>query len=125
MKVLKWGFPTIIRWDWLIRLATKINGIKITGVEWIPLITVVDTDKPSDQLIRHETIHTLQQLETLFVFYYLIYALDYAILRLSGLDHVKAYKNIIFEKEVYTYQNNKNYLKTRKLWNWRKYFKRK
>lgn len=120
MKVLKWRFPTIIRWDWLIALATKINGIKITGVEWIPLVVVVNTDKPSKQLIRHETIHTYQQLETIFVFYYLIYALDYAILRLFGLDHVNAYKNIMFEKEAYKSQNDKNYLKTRKLYAWRK-----
>ena len=118
MKILKWGFPVLVRWDWLINLATKFNGFKITGVEWIPFVTVVDVDKPDIQLLTHETIHTWQQLETLIILYYPLYVLFYLANRTMGFNHEVAYQLIPFEQEAYENQNNKDYIKTRKLWAW-------
>jgi len=119
MKLIKWGIPIVVRADWLIKIAEFFNGTKmIDAVEWIPFVTVVEIDNPSERLLRHEKIHHLQQCETLFIFYYLFYVAEYLVLRLCGYNHYSAYKNIMFEKEAYKYQSDKNYIKTRKLWAW-------
>lgn len=55
--------------------------------------------------INHESIHGKQQLELLIIFFYLIYLIEWLF---------KGYRNIFFEKEAYSNQNNLEYLKNRK-----------
>ena len=62
--------------------------------------------------LNHESIHGRQQLELLIIPFYLIYIVEWIF---------KGYRNISFEKEAYSNQNNLDYLKTRKLFaQWRK-----
>ena len=62
--------------------------------------------------LNHENIHGRQQLELLIIPFYLIYIVEWIF---------KGYRNISFEKEAYSNQNNLDYLKTRKLFAmWRK-----
>ena len=71
------------------------------------------------KMINHEEIHTAQQKELLFVFFYLIYFFEW-IIRLF-INGRKAYDNISFEREAYNHENDFNYLKNRKLFAmWRK-----
>ncbi len=112
--------PFYIYSNWICDLASKINGFKVDGIEFIPFIIILRKGV-SLSLKNHETIHFYQMMECYIIFYYIIYAINYAILRFKGVDHINAYKNIVFEKEAYNNQNKKNYLKTRKLWSWRKY----
>ena len=78
--------------------------------------------KLSDKTINHEKIHTEQQKELLFVFFYILYLIEWFIkLFLPG----NAYRNISFEQEAYDYENDMNYLKTRKRYTWIKYIFKK
>lgn len=69
----------------------------------------------SDTLINHESIHTAQMKEMLYVPFYLWYVIEWLI-KLFGKGN--AYKNISFEREAYANQYNLDYLKTRKRYSW-------
>lgn len=76
----------------------------------------------SDELMNHERIHTAQQREMLFVFFYLAYLVEWLVrLPLRG----NAYRNISFEREAYANQRNLNYLHSRRPFAWRYYIKRR
>lgn len=75
----------------------------------------------SDELIRHERIHTAQMLELGIVFFYLFYLLEWTVrLFMRG----NAYRNLSFEREAYSHQREKDYLQRRKLYAWRHYLKK-
>lgn len=85
----------------------------------------------SEQVIRHETIHTKQMQEMLYVFFYLWYCIEY-VYRLfwyakkanKKANKKKAkspYHALSFEREAYANEHNVEYLKNRKFWNWTKY----
>ena len=69
-------------------------------------------------LKRHEKIHTLQMIETFFIGFYIWYIVEWLIrvvVVLIKKERIsKAYKSILFEKEAYTNQNNPEYLKSRR-----------
>lgn len=74
----------------------------------------------SNELINHERIHTAQQRELLYVFFYIIYIIEWLVrLIMRG----NAYRNISFEREAYANQRNLNYLKERPLYAWRHYMR--
>lgn len=71
---------------------------------------------------RHEVTHALQQLETLWVFFILIYVLEYLIkLIYSGFNFYQAYHSISFEQEAFANQGKVDYNKNRKFYAWAKY----
>jgi len=73
----------------------------------------------SDRLINHESIHTAQMKETLFIFFYIWYIIEWLIkfVPYGG----EAYYNLSFEREAYQNAENKDYLKNRKLFSFLKY----
>ena len=76
----------------------------------------------SHELINHERIHSAQQREMLFLFFYIAYVLEWlARLPMRG----NAYRNISFEREAYANQRNLEYLKSRRHYAWRHYIKRR
>ena len=76
----------------------------------------------SNELINHERIHSAQQRELLFLFFYLAYVFEWlARLPMRG----NAYRNISFEREAYANQRDLNYLKYRRHYAWRHYMKRR
>lgn len=76
----------------------------------------------SDELMNHERIHTAQQREMLYVFFYLVYVVEWLVrLTMRG----NAYRNISFEREAYANQRNLAYLRSRPHYAWRRYMKRK
>lgn len=76
--------------------------------------------KVTDIVINHESIHTEQQKELGFIFFYIIYVIEWFI-RLFKKGN--AYRSISFEQEAYSNEKDLNYLKTRKRYNWLKYWK--
>lgn len=61
--------------------------------------------------INHESIHTKQMKELLYIFFYLWYIIEWFIrLFMKG----NAYRNISFEREAYSCQYDDSYLKFRK-----------
>jgi hypothetical protein len=75
----------------------------------------------SETLINHERIHTAQMRELGFIFFYILYGLEWLIrLPFKG----NAYRNISFEREAYANQRNLDYLHTRPHYAWRHYMRR-
>jgi hypothetical protein len=96
------------------------NGYK--GLTIFPFIFVkLKSDKQDMVLINHEKIHIQQQIELLFVAFFVWYFCEYIIKLLQFKDHYLAYKNISFEKEAYAYEADLQYLKARPLWSFLKY----
>ena len=79
--------------------------------------------KCSNITINHEKIHTRQMLELLILPFYILYVLEWFFRLIQYKNNYIAYKNISFEREAYSHQNNLNYLKIRKFWSFLKYLK--
>lgn len=82
------------------------------------IFTKGDLSVPS---IRHEKIHTRQQLELLIIPFYLLYILEWLFRLLQYRNAFQAYKNISFEREAYENMNDESYLEGRKKYAWMKY----
>ncbi|HJD86207.1 MULTISPECIES: hypothetical protein [Empedobacter] len=92
------------------------------GITIFPFIFLRDKKLKNDTvLINHETIHIIQQLELLVVFFYPFYLIEYMIRLVQYRDQHKAYRNISFEREAYANDHNLNYLKERKFYSFLKY----
>jgi cell division protein FtsB len=102
---------------------SKLNGF--VGFSFLIFIFIAVDSKDIKRTINHETIHYYQQLELLFIFFFLIYILNFIINLFRFKFNIKySYLNIIFEKEAYKYEANLDYLKQdRKLFNWIKHLK--
>lgn len=75
-------------------------------------------DKLDNKTINHEEIHTAQYKELLYVGFFILYILMWVVnLFRYGFTH-EAYRNIAFEKEAYSNQNDILYLITRKKFAW-------
>lgn len=72
----------------------------------------------SEKDFNHEAIHTAQMKEMLYVFFYLWYFVEW-IIRLFRKGN--AYRNLGFEKEAYSNDDNLSYLDTRPMFSWWKY----
>ena len=71
------------------------------------------------KLFNHESIHTAQMKEMLYIFFYLWYGVEWLIRWVGcGFKSKKAYRNIWFENEAYTNDANMEYLKNRRLFSW-------
>ena len=72
--------------------------------------------RPDD--IRHERIHTAQMKETLYVPFYIWYAVEWLLRLAKERDAHKAYRSILFEQEAYGHQSEQDYLERRKPYAW-------
>lgn len=67
-------------------------------------------ERISKRTIRHESIHTAQMRDLLYIGFYLWYLIEWIVrLFMRG----GAYRNISFEREAYTHENDVDYLKER------------
>lgn len=93
------------------------------GMTVFPFVFV--REKKADDfavLLNHERIHLTQQLELLVLPFFIWYGLDYLVQLIRYRDRSKAYRNIVFEREAYAKEKDLDYLKSRPLWNFLKYF---
>jgi hypothetical protein len=63
---------------------------------------------------NHERIYAAQQMELLYLPFFLWYVIEWLVLLVKYRDGKKAYFNIRFEKEAYNHQQDLQYLKNRK-----------
>ena len=73
-------------------------------------------------MLNHEEIHLRQERELLYIFFYLIYLLEYLfnLIRYKG-DTQVAYAMISFEREAYAHEREPRYLRSRRPYSmWRK-----
>lgn len=69
--------------------------------------------------LNHESIHTAQIKELGYVFFYMLYCLEwFCKLFVYGTSNHKAYRNISFEREAYNNEYDYDYLSKRKHYNW-------
>jgi hypothetical protein len=97
---------------------------KYCGLSIYPFIFLKYKNLKTDNIfMNHEKIHLKQQVELLWVFFFIWYFIEYLIRLLKYKNHEMAYKNISFEREAYINENNLHYLKTRKYYSFLKYLK--
>jgi len=85
------------------------------AINLFSLVFVRKEKKPiSERIINHESIHTAQGKELLWIFFYLWYVIEWIIRLIQYRNRKKAYRNISFEREAYANDLNLDYLKTRK-----------
>ena len=76
--------------------------------------------KIDEQTIRHESIHTAQMQEMLYIFFYLLYVVEWVVrLFMKG----NAYRSISFEREAYENEGDLDYLSDRTWFAWIEYLK--
>ena len=87
-----------------------------------PFIILKERSLKSDSvLLYHERIHLRQQLEMLWIFFFLFYVLEYAVKIVIYRDLKTAYHNISFEREAYSNEHDGNYLSNRAFLSFLKY----
>ena len=97
---------------------------KYCGLSIYPFIFLKYKNLKTDNIfMNHEKVHLKQQVELLWVFFFIWYFIEYLIRLLKYKNHEMAYKNISFEREAYINENNLHYLKTRKYYSFLKYLK--
>ena len=64
--------------------------------------------------LNHELIHAAQQRELLYLPFFFWYGLEWLLLLLKHRDRMEAYRHIRFEQEAYRHQDDLDYLKNRK-----------
>lgn len=72
-------------------------------------------------VVNHERIHDAQQRELLYIIFYLLYILEWAVRIVQYRNFHKAYMAISFEKEAYAHGDDLSYLKQRKHYAWIKH----
>lgn len=108
----------IKNWQYILRTKLHVNGMTL-----FPFVLISDKKLLQDKVfVNHEHIHLRQQLEMLILPFYMLYGLHYIINRFRYKTHHAAYRNIVFEREAYANEKNPGYLKTRRVWNWMRYF---
>lgn len=105
----------------IIRVKTNLFPQRYKAITIGPFVIT----KPNTVLnlidLQHEDIHWAQEKEMLIIPFYLWYVIEFLIRLIIYRDWHKAYKNISFEQEAYKYQEDPNYVKTRKFYDWVKY----
>lgn len=72
----------------------------------------------NDVDINHESIHTAQMKEMLFLFFYIHYAIEFLLKMFMYPSLHKTYRAISFEREAYAYEEDLDYLSRRKHYKW-------
>lgn len=89
------------------RLLKLLTGGFANAMAIFPFVILTDKeDKANNRLIRHEQVHLYQQMELLLIVFYGLYIIEYALFRLSGDNHLTAYRNISFEQEARYHEHN-------------------
>ena len=74
--------------------------------------------KLSKEVLQHEYIHTLQMRELGYLPFYILYLLEWLLRVIFTHSFKKAYYNISFEQEAYTFQKYAEYPTWREKWKW-------
>ena len=77
----------------------------------------------SRRTLNHESIHTAQMKELLFLPFYIFYVMEWIFRSFQYGSTFEGYKNISFEREAYVNDQNLSYLNTRKPFSFAKYFR--
>lgn len=91
--------------------------IPFPGYKAINLFGIIFARRSLNEIdINHESIHTAQMKELLYIGFYIWYLIEWLVLLFK--DKKTAYKNIRFEKEAYDHEQDLNYLTYRPKYNY-------
>lgn len=111
----------------MIIIRNKMTGLILPGrfpAMCIWPFVIIRPDKniqPIHEILNHERIHGRQQLEMLWVLFFLWYVIEYFIRLIIYRDRMRAYTNLSHEREAYLNDSDPEYYKTRKPYAWMKY----
>lgn len=92
------------------------------GITLFPFVIARDgTLLKNTRFVNHERIHLHQQRELLLVFFFVWYLIEFFVRWIQYRNAREAYRNISFEREAYTNERNRDYVKNRKIfsfWNY-------
>ncbi|GAB4015892.1 hypothetical protein GCM10028808_42590 [Spirosoma migulaei] len=97
-----------------------LPSLRPDGMALFPFILVRQAN-PGPILLNHERIHLRQQAELGILPFYIWYGIEYCIRRFHYRDHYKAYRNISFEREAFTNEQDLTYLANRPFWKFWQY----
>jgi len=100
------------------------NIIPFKGFKAINLFGILFVRKNAridDITLNHEAIHTAQMKELLYIFFYVLYIIDWLIGLMAYVSFSKAYREVCFEKEAYANEKDLSYLQRRKIFAFIKY----
>ena len=101
-------------------ILSKVSPITIGAISLCGF--VFSRGEMNERIKRHETIHFQQQLELLFIPFFLLYGLLWVIALFENkFDGTEAYLNIAFEREAYENDADADYLTNRKRFAWVKF----
>lgn len=89
------------------------KGFKAMNLFGVLFVREECKNRVDEITINHETIHSLQMKELLYVPFYLIYLLEYFVKIFWYWNLSKAYRNISFEKEAYRFEKDMGYTSER------------
>jgi len=95
-------------------LFSKFRFNKYIAITIFPFIIINKDYKGNKVLVNHEKIHIKQQIEMLWLFFFIWYFTEFLIRYLQYRNWHKAYLNISFEREAHQFEHNLAYLKIRK-----------
>lgn len=85
------------------------------GFYAINLFGVLFAKGPCDRvMINHEMIHTAQIKELGYLFFYIVYLIEWLVRIIQFRGYVEGYRNISFEREAYANQHDPEYLEKRR-----------
>lgn len=96
---------------------------RFTAINLFGVIFVRHGVKLSERLIQHESIHSKQMCEMLYLLFYLWYGVEWLIRLAQYRNAMTAYYNISLEREAYANDQDDTYLKDRKPYAFIKYLK--
>ncbi|MDO8994519.1 MAG: hypothetical protein Q7U83_15745 [Daejeonella sp.] len=103
----------------------QLPNLPVGGMALFPFLLLKDKNSSLNrQLMNHELIHFRQQIELLIIPFYILYLLNYLINLIRYHNHMKAYRNILFEREAYENDSNLSYLSERRFAAWTTYLRR-
>lgn len=95
------------------------------GFYAINLFGVLFAKGPCDKrIINHESIHTAQIRELGYIFFYIVYLLEWFVRVIIHRGYVEGYRNISFEREAYANDSNFAYLNNRRHYSFLHYMRR-
>jgi hypothetical protein len=99
-----------------------LKGDTIALCIWPFLFVKQDVDQlQSTGIINHELIHARQQLEMLWIFFFLWYGIEYLVRLLQKGRYSSPYRALSLEREAYENENDPDYLERRKAFTWIRY----
>lgn len=92
--------------------------LAITIFPWI-FIRKELKSKYTEEVHRHETTHGYQQLELLWLLFFVWYVVEWFLkIPFCGFSGKRAYKSISFEREAFDHENDADYNDNRKHYAW-------